>query len=76
MHSDNKRQRQFRWKGLDDSLEVGRRDSDGEDEAGEDGGDAETWRLQRLEREKWVKGTVLTSVQSHCCHSQSQTYLN
>ena len=59
LHSDNKRQRQFKWKGLDDSLEVDRRVSDGEEEV-DDMGEGEQWRIQRLEREKWMKGKLLS----------------
>jgi hypothetical protein len=55
LHTDYKRTRQFRWKGLDDDLEVAGRKSDEEEEAAEDA-DEEAWRLQRLEREKWLKG--------------------
>jgi len=54
LHTDNKRQRQFKWKGLDEDLEMDRRDSDGEEEEQVDGED-ENWRVQRLEREKWLK---------------------
>ena len=40
---------------MDDDLEVAGRKSDEEEEAAEDA-DEEAWRLQRLEREKWLKG--------------------
>lgn len=54
LHTDNKRTRQFKWKGLDDMVEFNKQDSDSGEE--EDAGDVdENWRLQRLEREKWVK---------------------
>jgi len=54
LHTDNKRTRQFKWKGLDDMVEFNKQDSDSEEEG--DAGDVdENWRLQRLEREKWVK---------------------
>ena len=57
LHTDYKRQRQFKWKGLDEGLELERRDSDGEEEEEEGVGTAEEqWRIQRLEREKWMKG--------------------
>ena len=56
LHTDYKRQRQFKWKGLDEGLELERRDSDGEEEDEEVGTAEEQWRLQRLEREKWMKG--------------------
>ncbi len=77
LHTDYKRTRQFRWKGLDDDLEVAGRKSDEEEEAAEDA-DEEAWRLQRLEREKWLKGNNkkifvtkkyfrLFDVQKQCC---------
>jgi len=55
LHTDNKRQKQFKWKGLDDSLEIDRRVSDGEEEGDEGAEEGELWRIQRLEREKWMK---------------------
>merc|ERR1719354_246842 len=55
LHTDNKRERQFKWKGLDDSLEIDRRVSDGEEEGDEGAEEGELWRIQRLEREKWMK---------------------
>jgi len=55
LHSENKRQRQFKWKGLDESLELGRRDSDGEEDGEDVAEQHEQYRIQRLEREKWLK---------------------
>jgi len=55
LHSENKRQRQFKWKGLDDSLELDRRDSDQEEEGDEVSEQIEQSTLQRLQREKWLK---------------------
>merc|ERR1719228_803338 len=55
LHSENKRQRQFKWKGLDDSLELDRRDSDHEEEGDEVTEQIEQSTLQRLQREKWLK---------------------
>jgi len=54
LHTDYKRNRQFKWKGLDDGIELSKRDSDSEHEEEEDA-TAEKWRLQRMEREKWIK---------------------
>merc|ERR1711872_44790 len=47
LHTDNKRQRQFKWKGLDEDIEVAKPDSDGEEE---ELGIDETWRLETMER--------------------------
>merc|ERR1711872_903139 len=52
LHTDNKRQRQFKWKGLDEDIEVAKPDSDGEEE---ELGIDETWRLETMERKKWFK---------------------
>ena len=65
LHTDNKRQRQFKWKGLDDSLEIDRRVSDGEEEGDEGAEEGELWRIQRLEREKWMKGNFAHSFKNH-----------
>ena len=59
LHTDHKRNRQFKWKGLDDGIELDKRDSDSEQEEGEEDATAEKWRLQRVEREKWMKGRKL-----------------
>ena len=56
LYSENKRQRQFKWKGLDVSLELDRRDSDQEEEGDEVTEQIEQSTLQRLQREKWLKG--------------------
>ena len=52
LHTDYKRQRQFKWSGLDDNIEVGpKKDEDGlenEDET------IEAWRLEKMAREKWL----------------------
>ena len=57
LHSDNTRSRKFRWKDTDGDIELERRASDdeGEDNASLTAQQDEKWRLERLEREKWVK---------------------
>merc|ERR1712142_855339 len=53
LHTDIKRQKQFKWSGLDDNIEVGpRKDDDGMEQEGET---LEQWRLEKMEREKWLK---------------------
>ena len=60
LHSDNGRTRKFRWKDTDDDVELERRSSDdeGANVSGENLQD-EKWRLERLEREKWLKETEI-----------------
>ena len=57
LHSDNARARKFRWKDTDEDIDLERRPSDdeGEDALGITEQQDEKWRLERLEREKWVK---------------------
>jgi len=53
LHTDIKRQKQFKWSGLDDNIEVGPRK---DDEAGEQEEETlEKWRLAKMEREKWIQ---------------------
>lgn len=53
LHTDYKRQKQFKWSGLDDNIEVGpRKDEDVGDQEEET---IEKWRLAKMEREKWLK---------------------
>ena len=62
LHSDNARTRKFRWKDADEDIgDLERRpsDDDAEDPTGNTQVD-EKWRLERLEREKWVKESELT----------------
>ena len=56
LHTDYKRQRQFKWAGLDDAIEVGgpSRGVQGEGEE-EEAETLEKWRLEKMEREKWLK---------------------
>ena len=62
LHTDYKRQRQFRWAGLDEGIEVGpRQDEDG---GGDEEERAEEWRLGKIEREKWLKKHEKESQQS------------
>jgi hypothetical protein len=61
LHSDNARTRKFRWKDADEDIgDLERRpsDDDAEDPTGNTQQD-EKWRLERLEREKWVKESEL-----------------
>ena len=60
LHSDNGRARKFRWKDTDDDVELERRSSDdeGANVSGENLQD-EKWRVERLEREKWLKETEI-----------------
>ena len=60
LHSDNARTRKFRWKDTDDDAELERRSSDdeGANVSGENLQD-EKWRVERLEREKWLKETEI-----------------
>merc|ERR1711994_1096041 len=58
LHSDNARTRKFRWNGLDDDIELERRPSDdeGDNEAADTlQAEQEKRRLERLDREKWLK---------------------
>jgi len=53
LHTDIKRQKQFKWSGLDDNIEVGpRKDEEGMEQEEET---LEKWRLEKMEREKWLK---------------------
>ena len=54
MHTDIKRQKQFKWSGLDDNIEVGPRKDDGEGMEQEEE-TLEKWRLAKMEREKWIQ---------------------
>jgi len=53
LHTDYKRQKQFKWSGLDDNIEVGPRREDEAAELEEE--TLEKWRLAKMEREKWLK---------------------
>lgn len=58
LHSDNKgRTRNFRWRHLDSQMDIFRPDSDGEEGDEEDAKQDEDtqWRLQRHQREQWLK---------------------
>ena len=63
LHSDNTRTRKFRWKDTEDDTELERRASDdeGEDIPGANVQD-EKWRVERLEREKWVKESEIGKI--------------
>ena len=63
LHSDNTRARKFRWKDTEDDTELERRASDeeGEDIPGTNVQD-EKWRVERLEREKWVKESEIDKI--------------
>jgi len=54
LHTDIKRQKQFKWSGLDDNIEVGPRKDDGEGMEQEEE-TLEKWRLAKMEREKWIQ---------------------
>jgi len=58
LHTDYKRQRQFKWAGLDDVIES-KVSTEGEVSIHEDvekeNEEYEKWRLAKLEREKWIK---------------------
>jgi len=56
LHTDYKRQRQFKWAGLDDELESKGVEGDAtQKEAEEDNEEYEKWRLAKMEREKWIQ---------------------
>lgn len=54
LHTDVKRQKQFKWSGLDDNIEVGPRRDEGEGIEQEEE-TLEKWRLAKMEREKWLQ---------------------
>jgi len=54
LHTDIKRQKQFKWSGLDDDIEVGPRGDEGEAMEQEEE-TLEKWRLAKMEREKWLQ---------------------
>ena len=54
LHTDIKRQKQFKWSGLDDDIEVGPRGDEGEAMEQEEE-TLEKWRLGKMEREKWLQ---------------------
>jgi hypothetical protein len=54
LHTDYKRERQFKWANLDDQIDMGPGPTQGDEEMDE----AETlekWRLEKMEKEKWLK---------------------
>jgi len=55
LHTDIKRQKQFKWSGLDDNIEVGPRKDDGGEGMEQEEETLEHWRLEKMEREKWLQ---------------------
>jgi len=53
-HDDEKRERQFKWKGMDDNIELEVRKSDDEDETESQRELDEKMRRERVERETWL----------------------
>jgi len=54
LHTDYKRTKQFRWAGLDDNIEVGP-SKDEEGDGAEEEETLEKWRLEKMEKEKWIQ---------------------
>ena len=59
LHSDHARTRKFKWKNLDDDIELEQRHSDEEADHDEDQAELEKRRLERLDREKWLNGNYI-----------------
>ena len=70
LHSDNARSRKFRWKDTDEDAELERRPSDDEGEDAVEGNAQlnEKWRLERLEREKWIKESEIVKYNKNKIH--------
>merc|ERR1719225_2100139 len=53
LHTDYKRERQFKWAGLDDRIELGPGET--QEGEGEEEESTEKWRLEKMEKERWLK---------------------
>ena len=63
LHSDATRTRKFRWKDTEEDIDLERRPSDDETEENEGATlQDEKWRLERLEREKFIKETEIGKI--------------